>query len=370
MYLLVYIIFIPFLFLEIFTKNKLKNIFYYILILFLFLVAGLRGYQIGGDTSSYFNIYIDTPTIKQYLNGIQLPDRAMEKGFLYIFMVFKSLNLNFTLVLLLISLVVMGSINSLIKNKSEYYIISLYFYYVFHYQLVSLNMIRQSIIIAVILFSLKKKISYIKMLLIVLGGYYIHSTVLIFPVIYYLSIKDYKISTYYIILYSSIIGSKFQIFLNLFYKILYPFSKIEFINKILEHGSEVYTYSNGYYLKKFIIMTIYIYIYTYIKKEKRDNMIIFKIYFWVNIFQLLLSFNGVLSFRISYIGVILNIILIPFLLNLFKGIKNKIIIILFFIIWGGNIMLKTYYIHGVPIKEYSPYKMSLQINLKEEKNDK
>lgn len=369
MYIFLYIIFIPFLFFEILNKNRIK-FFYYIFVILLFLIAGLRAYNIGGDTNSYFQTYMVTPTILQHRNGIQLPNKAMEKGFLYILMLLKSLNFNFTLILLLISFIVLGSVSALIKNKSKYYIISIYFYYVFHYQLVSLNMIRQSIIIAMILFCLRKKITYKKMIFIVFIGYFIHSTVLIFPILYYLSTKNYKIWTYYIVLYISILGSKFHIFLNLFYKILFPFRSISFIQKILEHGYNIYNYSNGYYLKKIILMTGYIFIYKHLKNKNSENIFIFKLFFWTNIFQLLLSFNGVLSFRISYIGVILNIILIPYFLDFFKSLKYKIIITLIFIVWGGNIMLKTYYKNGIPIKEYSPYKIYLQNKLKEKEYGK
>lgn len=355
-YWLIYLIFIPMLYLDITLKNKKKYKYFIVMLLILTLISGLRNMNIGGDTFTYYEIYENSPTIIELFKGEKnLPDKAVEKGFLLIFSLLKTLKINFQLVLVLISFTIIYGIMKIIEKNSIYLLTSLYFYYTLHFQLISLNAMRQGFTIALFFIFInkfkKKRIIFPLCFLL----FFIHQSIIIFPIVYLMSCLNLKRYSYIFIYIFSILISRLNIVKVIIIRIS-NLSNLMLIRKISNYTVNDYTLSNMFYIKNTVIIIFFMYLYLE-KYSTNKNKYIFKLYFWGIIFKYILSFSDVISFRLTYPFFMLNIILFSNIYEVLKkNMYKKLILFILFIGLGGIAILKTYYPNGIAASKYIPYK--------------
>ena len=172
--LIIYILFLTI----IFDKNDKKNKTYLgLAFLGLFLVSALRSYKVGIDTSAYVNFYNNM----KYYTFHGLLDARNEIGFGVLCKILYMINHNSQFLLVVTSFIINYSVYRFIKKYSNNYAISVFCYVFINYYFIYMNIMRQGLALAVMLFAydaLKKNKNLFFILLVIFASLF-HSSALL-----------------------------------------------------------------------------------------------------------------------------------------------------------------------------------------------
>lgn len=161
--------------------NKVQsNIFLLLSGLLLWIVSGFRGPYVGTDTLSYLSIYDFSVSLP--VQRLIKDTFGIEKGYILLNKLLSVVFDNRYSIILFTSLLIIFGVLYFIKNNSSNLFMSVYLFITLYYFSVSMNIIRQFMVIAIffIAYEKLKKSKIISFVLLILLASTIHSTALIY----------------------------------------------------------------------------------------------------------------------------------------------------------------------------------------------
>jgi hypothetical protein len=333
------------------TEKKYQKTSFYVLMIFLILISGLR-YKIGNDFTEYIRYFHSF--LKNYNSY-----GYVEPGFKYIVLFCAFLGLNWQLLFFIFSFLTIILFAIFFKKYSKYPLLSAFIFFTFPiFYLTSLDLIREYLAIAIFTYSLRfiEENNFIKYIVTILIGALFHFSILVCIPLYFL-FKIKKIIPF-VVIYS------FLFFLGiLFIKIVLHF--IDISNIYLMH---MFHYKPNPTL---IVLSIFFFIFFLINKNKllkidSSNIFFLKLYYLsipLILTPLISNFPAEGFIRMSTYFTISIMILFP---NYIKSINNKYLRATFttVLIFASLI----YFYHVLYIKGYANHLIPYKININFTKN--
>ena len=218
-------------------NNKYCKIAFVITIIGLALIAGLRGYSVGHDTSNYANIFHNIGALKFDMLLTQKIYPGMESGYVWLCWIFARISYNFRWFLVVTALFEFAAVGIWIWRNSDKPFISLFVFVCMFYTFF-LTGIRQCIAVSILLFSYEdvKNKKLLWFICKVLLASLFHQSALIFIVVYILSY--FKKPNKFIIASVVMIPRLFIIREKLFSTLINVFSRYNDF-EVLTHGDAV-----------------------------------------------------------------------------------------------------------------------------------
>ena len=318
----------------IFFKRDQKKLFLIISIFLLFLLMGLRSYNIGTDTYSYCMNYLENSFISWrdiFCREFSLGNSNY--GFFtlnkLIYLIFPE---NYTFYLVSISGIVSFSIYKFMRKFSKNYLMSLIILLSLGFIFFFMSGIKQTLAISFILLSYikLKEEKYLKFILMVFLAASFHNTALI--VLSVLGVQKFKIKKIYFLLVPSMI-----VFSILFQrKIVYFLQKMVSGGKYATYGTDYVSTNNltGLYIQCIILLVTFILVGYRLRQDK-------ELEFYVSIYSIGIFFQTLTPviaefFRISMYFSVISCVMLPYAILNSKYRQKKFIIgimILFFIFY-------------------------------------
>lgn len=312
-------------------KNKKRALIYNIIILFL--LMGLRSYNIGTDTEGYCINYVNY-IFKEWKNILQLSFSIgdMNYGFLILNKFLSEISSSYTFYLLCISGIISFSLYKFLKRFSYNFIMSLIILLALGFIFFFMSGIKQTLAIAFILLAYIKlrENKILNFILLVLLATSFHNTALI--VLICLPIYKLKLKRMYILLIPLIAGSAimFQSKISSFFQLLV------FEGKYGIYGTDYVAVNNltGLYIQIVIAFVVIILIGSRLKEDEN-------LQFFISIYSIGIFFQALTPviaefFRISMYFSIISSVMLPYSIK-FSKIKQKrliyLIMSLFFIFY-------------------------------------
>jgi hypothetical protein len=160
--------------------KRVKNGKYYFTIfafIFLTIVAGFRGYNVGSDTVGYLQVY------NNYINGIE-PN--MEKGFILLLKILSLISENPATFVIASSIIINGGVCYFVYKNSSNVFMSIWLYVTLYLYFFSFNATRQFIAIAIMLvaYTFAKEKKLLRFLLLWIVATSIHNICVLGIIIY------------------------------------------------------------------------------------------------------------------------------------------------------------------------------------------
>lgn len=295
------------------VKENYKKVSLVFILLAVFLAIR---YQVGNDYAEYHNSF-------QNLTY----DAYFEPGFIFLYKIFNSPEVFFAL----LSCFSLFLLYKAFKYFSEGYLyISLLVYYSAFFIIFNIHLIRQSVAIAIVLFSFtylhKKK--YLKFFILVLLATNFHKSALIaIPFSLIVIVKLNKKTRLLILGFAILSYIIFTFFRNEVFMLLYYFP-------VTNRFATVYnnlTYSSGYGISIGLLFDIVLFIFVNSRKNLSDKQLFLLNIFLCSIFINIAFNNFSVALRLGYYFRIVSIFLF---VNLIK-IRPKFIFYIFLIIYSG-----------------------------------
>lgn len=155
------------------NQRQYEKVGYWICIIFLMFIAGFRDSTIGNDTHKYLEIF---ESINLYINS------RYEIGFIYLNLLISHICQWPQIVLIVTSIFILYSYGRFIWKYSKYPWLSLFLLFSYNFFPFALSGIRESIALAIILFSYDYLLnkSHVKFIILVLIAFTFHFTAIIF----------------------------------------------------------------------------------------------------------------------------------------------------------------------------------------------
>lgn len=170
------------------AKRKFYAPFYFMGVFFLFVFMAFRDVSIGTDLKTYLPLFekLKSSSLIDFI-GINSEFIGYEKGYLLLNYIISFFG-DSRLLLVIISGIYIYSVSHLISKFSPLPFLSLLLFVLANFYFSGMNLLRQYLAIAVLLFSLRYVInrSFIRFIIIVLIASSIHRTALVFTLIYFL----------------------------------------------------------------------------------------------------------------------------------------------------------------------------------------
>lgn len=185
-----------------FRAKKGKFVFVFLVLV---LIAGLR-YMNGGDTLNYYDTFRESPDLKD-LSSAFFESSRYQPGFLIFVALCKSIWPNFVFMQLAHAIFINLSIFFFIKHKTQRVFLSLLFYFMLNYLEYNMEIMRESMAVACVLFSLHfyEKKRYLWALVFIALGYEFHISCMIALLYPFLSKVYWTNKSAFIVLSLSII---------------------------------------------------------------------------------------------------------------------------------------------------------------------
>lgn len=333
---------IIFLFYEIleYKQNK-KNFIYFLFSCFLIFQAAFRPISSNDDNAVYIRVFKEIiPTFRNY-NIFK--SYFFEKGYVFLNMIIKTIDLDIRTVFFVMSFISITIISYTINKICKYKFLGMYVYITNFYYINDFIIIRSGVAIALLFLAMTYiERDKIKFFIIITVACTFHKTSIlilipfIFIKFFYKKIKKYNIKKILLILILFfIIGKLSPIYLGL--NILKIFSG-EKLNYYIQYNN----FMPGNYIKLLIYTPILLFFTKYKKKYSNYK------YFYGAYSYILMSNISVLFFieniffnRIPYIFSISQIYLINLLVSNFKNKKNILILIFLIVVFEILILLWT-----------------------------
>lgn len=267
----------------------------------------LRSVNVGVDTSIYFEEY---NTISK-LSFSQLRHHRMELGFVLLVKLISMINLGPQLLLVVTGVFMAVSVFHLIKKYSPNKFLSIYLFITLMFLMTFMNVMRQSISICILIYSIKyiDENKNLKAILIILLASLFHFVAIVFlPIIILRRFKiDYKVMIFTLAL-SFVIFLSFDLFIN---------TAALFIPKVKYYLDSIYGKENyfGALLDYIFYFSIYMVVIVNLKKTKTKEQ---KIFLSILIIQMILQpllIKMTIMNRVSTIFSFFIIITIPLIIN-------------------------------------------------------
>jgi len=324
---------------KIIIYDKYKFIFFSIIIIYF---IGFRGF-IYSDWISYYNAYIDTPTLfdKSKINKY-FDSYNWEKGFLIYQIIIKTFTNNYFL-FQSISFIIDYLILYIFFKRyiPDYILLGFIFYIIFSGLGLSINLLRNSKSIMLFLLSIKYcyNKNILKYMIINIIGVFFHISSLLYIPLYF--ILNIRISKYLIFILYVIGNMIFLLQLNWMKNILFfivskiNIQRLTLITNIYLNSKEYsagFGITIGYLERQFTFLLVYIFVYKNIINQKRFNIFINLFYIYSFIYLYFSEITIVLQ-RLPALFICSYWILYP---NIYKNISknNKYLFLLFLIIYS------------------------------------
>lgn len=297
-------------------EKKNRKLYAFLVLLMFSLTMGLRHYTIGNDTQTYVNIFyrISNLGIESYKGN-----EWLEIGWVYVNYFISRFSQNYTIFLLLVSMIInIGLVYYIYKYSKDmtFSFLLIFFSRIFFSEMV---IMRQFFAIIFIIFGLRylvgEKKSFIKYFICVLLATLIHRSCLLFLLLYF--IKDLKLTTNKKIWISV---TSTAIFFALYNVINFITNKIGFYQNYIENFGS----NNLASIFDFAIyLTEMLFIDNLYKKEIKDETGLDNLFYNMLFFGMIISF---LSIRINILSRILHFFDVTntiFLANRISQISNQ-----------------------------------------------
>jgi len=333
-YLVIFFILLVFSVLEI---SKLNGISHKILIiiswLMLVLIAGLR-YETGGDWEIYTPIFEKINPIYQVLTGKGFGYDGMEVGFLFFCSIIKQFGgsiqtVYFLITLFNITLIIIG-----LRKYTKYIIVGLFVYYCILYFMLDMLYTRQSVVVAIIFYSMYcvKEKRTLRFFVLITVAILIHRMALIMIPLYFILNRNFQTVT---LLSVVLVGCALMFFNILWIKNIFVGISVylgeEFYRRALLYVSidkfaVVRSISIGFFLN-FILFSVILFYRRKIEMFKMGN--IFINLFIINLLVYYYLYELIeVSNRFRWMFFISLIVLFPYFIEIFEKAINKIVVFL------------------------------------------
>lgn len=331
--------FILFIIISIISLLELTNIkdkYTFILTIFIFLslliFAGLR-YKTGTDYMNYYQIF----------KNINL-NLYREKGFVLLNYIIKNIFSNFSILILILTLISLSTKFIYIIKFSYYWLITIFLYFSTYFLRWEMGAIRIGIAAGILMHSSLhiKNRNFFKFIFLVFIAFMFHKASILFIIVYFIGNKNYKNRLWlFIILLSIVIGytnfiEKTTIYiLNNFNKDIFIFNKLE--SYFYRSHSNVSIISTSF-IKKITIITLSLFLRNILKtKNKFYNIYMNIVFVGYSLYFLLINSIPELGLRVPTLFVFYEILLIPNFILAFKKTSSKFLIyLLIFFISAGS----------------------------------
>lgn len=332
-----YLIFALLFFFSFIKENKTRFFFYIFSVVLLIIIAGLRGNYVDRDYMTYISYLEDIDVISLV---------QVEPTFFLI--VHISLLVGSPVILFLIYAIIGVSIKAkAIVNLTEFWFLSLIIYFSYYFLLHEMTQMRVGVSAGILLLTVpdiyNRKLG--PFLLKIFLGFLFHYSMLAFLPFYFLEGKKINKVLYFggIVL----VYGLFFLGLNVF-EILSLFP-LGFIQEKLDNYQ--YLMSLGEHLEinvfnvlifiRFLYMIILIYQTELLQKINVYSVVLIKIYSWSLFCLVFLASMPVLAFRVNQLLCIVEIILWPFILYMFK--EKGVALLVFFLVTLGMMSIELFY---------------------------
>lgn len=295
--------------------SRYKKLFYYFSGLVLVLVAGLRGPGIDADMITYYDYYRLLP----HLSLIQV-----EPTFQLIGYAVKLLFNNIIFLFIIYAILGVGIKLLAIERLSQLYLLSLLMYFSYYFLLHEMTQIRVGVASAFLLLSIPDiynrnlKGYGLKML----AGCLFHYSLLFFIPFYLLAPRKINLPFYFFVIICGYLAYFSGIHLvNLFKLIPIAFisSKISTYQMLLaQHIHAAIDIFNVVFLFRVCLCLLFLFKWKVLFKQNEYSIVLIKIYSFSIFFFVALADLPVLAARVNQLLAIVEIILIPFIVYLFK----------------------------------------------------
>lgn len=317
------------------------------------LIASIRSFSVGVDTVQYYYSY-------KYIadnSWEKILGLRYEQGFIYLCKILSYINSNPQTIIVVSSLIIFPSISYFIYKYSKNIYMSFYFYIILNLYFSHLNIMRQAIAIAIILYAIKflldgKNVKYIAMVLI---ASLFHSSAVICLLLLLLKNFKYNKKTYMYVMILSVVG--FGICPYLLKFILGCFGKYESYLTSTVFGVSNYF---GAVINYLIYLVIYTFCHIYHFKNENENdktsTLFLEMLAMTCVFQAMAIKIGIVSRVVPYFFIAV-IITLPNILCKIKKAKTRFLfitisILLAFIYWLIIVELRPEWLGAVP---YLPF---------------
>lgn len=355
-YVTIFIFFVFFSFIEIFTKQKyIAKYLFVFSCLFLFVLSFIR-WETGTDWNNYqmyFHYVLRTP----------YEDDIFESGFRAINYLVRDFTEEYT-VLLFVSGIVLFVFHSMaIKELSLYPMLSLTFLYSINFA--NILFVRQSITVAILFYSIKLIIDnkFWKFLFLVLLSTTIHRSAILFIFAWWIFKSKISFKKMLIILASSIVLS--YVLKYLLESLLGSFGGTVIQNKLETYLSDSYNESVNEHVNftfilikgianKLLVLLGAMYIYKKLKDEDKVFRGLINIYWFASFVYFITISISIALARFAFAFDIVQIILIAYIISYFGNIRSKGIIFVIFLVYAT---LRLFTLLNSPFQEeFVPYK--------------
>lgn len=301
-----------------FEKNN-KKVYSIIMMILFTLIAGLRHYTIGNDTIPYLNGF-NNILISGY-NAFSTS--RFEKGYILLNLIIGKFTNNFTVMLIICSLIINIFICNFIRSNSKSMCISFLLFFFCRFFFSEMNIVRQYIALGIFLYSFKyienrKMLKYLICNFIAITFHY--SAIFLIPIYYIYNMKLDRKKIFFLSTIALIVN-------YLFYGILVKVTIL--LGKYQNYVNEFYNSNKAGSIIAFIMYSvIFIFLLEILKKNKevtkRDNF-----FYNCSFILVLVSF---LSIRLSILSrvteylSILMIVQIPNFIKYIRSAKKRLIL--------------------------------------------
>lgn len=302
------------------SNEELKEKIFIGVNILLVIIASLRHY-IGTDYGTYVEIFNGIHSINDY--------SYLEIGFRFIIVLIKTVTHNSNWLFVVMAAISIYYLYKGIKESSKKPLVSIFIYFNIFYIGYIFNAMRQGFAMSIFLYSLKyfKAKDLKKIIILSIIASTIHSSGLYILLAYVLKYVKIEKKLYPYIVGVGVILCLFNPFEFIITNIPIPVIREKFM---------VYSqYSENIGLvsiaQRLIILVLLII--NNDKFEDEEDRSILNIYIWGWILYCILSFDGVITTRVNMFFRVLEVILLPNLINKIDDIKMKKLIYVFIVLW-------------------------------------
>lgn len=327
MYLVLLSLSLAELFTDVFENRILKEMLFYLMIVFLIIIAGIR-FEVGTDFTSYYNIFRRLDSIAS-----DAAYNYLEFGFRLITVFFKSLGFSPYFLFIVFSTVMYIFLARGILKSSNSPFLTLFLFVLIFMIGYLFNVLRQGIAMSVLIYLIPdiKEKRYIKVVLFTILAASFHSTGYIILLCYVLFHFPLKFSLYIIgLLVSIIYYFNAEMFFYQVSRLLTPSMQHTMMSYVERFPGGVGLTS--YLLRVIVIVSLLIFFNDL--KEKDNFLGLFNIYFIGFLIYTLLSFQGQAATRVNMFFRISEILLLPYLLTVKDNPFFKLFMFIFVISIG------------------------------------
>ena len=318
--------------------EKQKSIFFYFSVFVLVAFSGLRNNGVGADDVSYFNFFLHkTPDLYDWVFGdyeYSLRQLYMEPGFVFVNSFLRVFTDNYIFLFLTVSTLSVGIAAYNYKKYSKYFFLTLVLFFVHTYLYRDLNQIRSAVAagLSLILISSINDRKHLKvwLTLLVAGSFHIASLSLFFAYIasFFKITRKRVFFIYVVALVFGVFGAS-KIFIQVVPSTGFLAAKLYSYTENKNYANAISFFDVTNVKNSFILIMILVFWHR-LKKVVPYFETIVLFYLFAVVIRVAFWDLGVLAARISTFFAIVEVVIIPYFIVLFKQKKLVYLIILLY----------------------------------------